>query len=158
MKAMTIQKIASLAENPAPLSLVDRPVPEPGEKQVLLRVMACGVCHTELDEIEGRTPPPEFPIIPGHQIVGQVEQMGKNASRFKINDRVGIAWVHSACGKCAFCKSGKENLCTDFKATGRDAHGGYAEYTTVPESYAYLLTVTTSCSKFTATTSFTNVL
>ncbi|MBW2153231.1 MAG: zinc-dependent alcohol dehydrogenase family protein, partial [Deltaproteobacteria bacterium] len=100
-------------------------------------VTACGVCHTELDEIEGRTPPPALPVIPGHQIVGRVVQTGKDARRFQIGDRVGIAWIHSACGKCEFCRRGSENLCNSFKATGRDVNGGYAEYATVPEDFAY---------------------
>ena len=95
------------------------------------------MCHTELDEIEGRTPPAKFPIIPGHQIVGRVESRGNDAQRFKLNERVGVAWIHSSCGRCKFCESGRENLCPEFRATGRDADGGYAEYTTVPEQYAY---------------------
>ena len=137
MKAMVLNHIANLSENKSPLELADVPIPVPREHEILVKVSVCGVCHTELDEIEGRTPPSKFPIIPGHQIVGRVEKQGRNAGKFKVNDRVGIAWIHSACGACAFCKSGRENLCNDFKATGRDADGGYAEYTTIPESYAY---------------------
>jgi propanol-preferring alcohol dehydrogenase len=97
----------------------------------------CGVCHTELDEIEGRTSPSRFPIIVGHQIVGRVEKAGRRARRFKKGERVGVAWINSACGKCVFCLEGKENLCDDFKATGRDADGGYAEYAAVSENFAY---------------------
>jgi len=100
-------------------------------------VSVCGVCHTELDEIEGRTPPPSYPLIPGHQVVGIVEKAGPGARRFKLGERVGVAWIFSACGKCAYCLSGQENLCPEFHATGRDAHGGYAEYMTVPEAFAY---------------------
>jgi propanol-preferring alcohol dehydrogenase len=137
MKAMVLKQITSLAENSAPLELVDISIPDPKEHEVLLQVSVCGVCHTELDEIEGRTPPSLLPIIPGHQIVGRVVKQGPGAGRWKTGDRVGIAWIHSACGVCAFCKSGMENLCDDFKATGRDAHGGYAEYTTVNENFAY---------------------
>ena len=139
MKAMVLKHITAIAENRSPLDLVEMPIPVPKEHEVLLQVAVCGVCHTELDEIEGRTPPSQFPIIPGHQVVGRVVQTGPGASRWKAGDRVGIAWIHSACGVCDFCKSGRENLCDDFKATGRDAHGGYAEYTTVQENFAYLI-------------------
>jgi len=137
MKAMVLKHITSLAENGEPLDLVDMPTPVPKEYEVLLQVAVCGVCHTELDEIEGRTPPSHFSIIPGHQVVGRIVKQGPGASRWRTGDRVGIAWIHSACGVCDFCRSGRENLCDDFKATGRDAHGGYAEYTTVHENFAY---------------------
>lgn len=139
MKAMILNRIYNLAENKVPLQLVDMPEPRPSEKEVLIRVTACGVCHTELDEIEGRTPPPKLPVILGHQVVGTVAEEGLNAKRFKIGDRVGVAWIYSACGKCKFCLRGDENLCPDFKATGRDADGGYAEYMTVPEDFAHPL-------------------
>jgi propanol-preferring alcohol dehydrogenase len=139
MKAMVLKQITSLDENRAPLDLVDMPIPVPKEHEILLKVSVCGVCHTELDEIEGRTPPSHFPIIPGHQVVGRIVKQGPGARRWKTGDRVGIAWIHSACGVCNFCKSGLENLCDDFIATGRDAHGGYAEYTTVHETFAYLI-------------------
>jgi len=122
-----------------PLELRDVPVPEPGPEEILVRVAACGVCHTELDEIEGRTPPPRLPVIPGHQVVGRVESGGPGASLFSPGDRVGVAWIHSACGRCACCLSGRENLCPEFRATGRDVDGGYAEYLTVPESFALLI-------------------
>jgi propanol-preferring alcohol dehydrogenase len=100
-------------------------------------VRACGVCHTELDEIEGRTAPPRFPVSPGHEVVGIVEACGKDASRYSVGTRVGVGWIFSACGTCEYCRSGRENLCPAFKATGRDANGGYAEYMTVPETSAY---------------------
>jgi propanol-preferring alcohol dehydrogenase len=99
-------------------------------------VTACGVCHTELDEIEGRLSP-KLPVILGHEIVGHVSKLGKGASRYKIGDRVGIAWIHSACGKCEFCQAGLENLCPDFQGTGCDVNGGYAEYTVVNQNFAY---------------------
>jgi propanol-preferring alcohol dehydrogenase len=102
-----------------------------------VKVSACGVCHTELDEIEGRTPPPHLPVVPGHQVVGRVEATGNRANTFKIGDRVGIGWINSACGTCEFCLAGNENLCQAFKATGRDVNGGYAQYMTVPEGFAY---------------------
>jgi propanol-preferring alcohol dehydrogenase len=137
MKAMVLKQIGDLKENRAPLEWMDWPDPEPGEGELLIKVSACGVCHTELDEIEGRTPPPRFPIILGHQVVGRVAGSGVGAIRFKINDRVGVAWIYSACERCSFCLSGNENLCDQYKATGRDAHGGYAEYLTVSETFAY---------------------
>jgi propanol-preferring alcohol dehydrogenase len=137
MKAMMLKSICNLKENKNPLQLVEMPVPEPGDHEILVRVSTCGVCHTELDEIEGRTLPPHLPIIPGHQVVGTVEKSGPGAGRFEIGDRVGIAWIYSTCGQCAFCQSGNENLCEQFQATGRDANGGYAEYTTVLEDFAH---------------------
>jgi len=137
MKAMILNDISDLRKNKTPLELVDMPEPKPGEKEVLVKIAACGVCHTELDEIEGRTPPPKFPVVPGHEVVGKVKETGGLVHRFKIGDRVGVAWIFSSCGKCKFCLSGNENLCPDFKATGRDANGGYAQYMTVPEDFAY---------------------
>jgi len=137
MKAMVLNELCSLKENRTPLTPTDLPDPVPGDREVLVRVQTCGVCHTELDEIEGRTPPPHLPIVLGHQVVGMVEETGSGVSKFQIGDRVGIGWIYSACGKCKFCLSGNENLCKDFKATGRDANGGYAEYMTISEDFAY---------------------
>jgi propanol-preferring alcohol dehydrogenase len=137
MKAMVLHRIGSLRDDPEPLALRELPVPEPGEGEILLRVSVCGVCHTELDEIEGRTPPPRLPVIPGHQVVGRVAGLGPGARRFSEGERVGVAWIYSACGECKFCRSGRENLCPAFRATGRDADGGYAEYTVVHEEFAH---------------------
>ena len=137
MKAMVIERICNLKEEREPLRFVDMPPPVTGENEILVQVSACGICHTELDEIEGRTPPPRFPVIPGHQIIGTVVKTGKNANIHKPGDRVGIAWIHSACGTCRFCRQDNENLCDRFEATGRDTHGGYAEFTAVSEKYAY---------------------
>jgi propanol-preferring alcohol dehydrogenase len=137
MKAMLLRQLCDLKDNQAPLEWVDLPVPEPGDREILLKVSACGVCHTELDEIEGRTPPPHLPIIPGHQIVGCVEAVGNKVKHVKKGDRVGVAWIFSACGTCKFCLSGHENLCPNYEATGRDANGGYAQYMTVSEDFAY---------------------
>ena len=136
MKAMVIHRITSLSDDPAPLALVDLPRPEPGPHEILIRVAACAVCHTELDEIEGRTPPPRLPVIPGHQVVGRVEALGPSASVYKPGDRVGVGWIFSSCGDCDACQAGNENLCPEFMATGRDANGGYAEYMLVDENYA----------------------
>src|SRR5208283_2162417 len=103
MKAMLLREIAPLAKNPKPLTLEDVPEPNPNADEVLIRVSACGVCHTALDEIEGRTPPPRLPVVLGHQVVGVIEE-GKNKGQ-----RVGVAWIYSACGKCKYCLSGTEN-------------------------------------------------
>lgn len=129
MKAMILNELGELKTNPTPLSLDQVPDPTPGENEVLIKVSACGVCHTELDEIEGRTPPPELPVILGHQVVGTIEE-GENKGQ-----RVGVAWIYSACGECHHCKAGEENLCNQFQATGRDANGGYAEYMTAPAGF-----------------------
>lgn len=137
MKAWTIHKISDLNRENQPLKLVELPKPEPGTGEILIKVSVCGICHTEIDEIEGRTAPPNFPVIPGHQVVGTVEKTGSDQSVLKVGDRVGVAWIYSACGKCDYCLSGNENLCDEFKATGRDVNGGYAEYMVVPERFAY---------------------
>lgn len=136
MRAMVLERIVDLARNPAPLIPAELPMPEVSETKILIEVTACGVCHTELDEIEGRTPPPRFPIVPGHQVVGRVAARAGRARRFAPGDRVGVAWIHSACGTCDYCRQGEENLCARFEATGRDANGGYAQFMTVPEDYA----------------------
>lgn len=137
MQAMILENICDLTKNKSPLKLVDIPIPQPKENEILIKVSSCGICHTELDEIEGRTSPKFFPIILGHQVVGKITELGKNSNKFKIGDRVGVAWIFSSCGKCKFCLEGNENLCNDFKATGRDANGGYAEYIVVNENFAY---------------------
>ena len=137
MKAMRLHEITEFKKNPEPLKYEEIPVPEPAEGEVLVKVSVCGVCHTELDEIEGRTPPEEFPMVPGHQVVGTVERISGNSKGLKEGDRVGIAWIYSACGECYHCEGGEENLCQDFMATGRDADGGYAEYMTVPADFAH---------------------
>lgn len=136
---MLLHQITSLADNDQPLAAADLPVPVPAAGQILIRVHACGVCHTELDEIEGRTAPPQLPVIPGHQVVGTVQQRGPGADSFPLGQRVGVAWIFSACGTCEYCLAGLENLCPQFRATGRDANGGYAEFMTVPQAFAYAL-------------------
>lgn len=137
MKALLMKQISRLEENNSPLELADLPQPAPGENEILIKVSTCGVCHTELDEIEGRMPPPQLPMILGHQVVGMVAAAGGAASRFKVGERVGVAWIHSACGKCRHCLEGNENLCAHFQATGRDVNGGYAEYMTVQEDFCF---------------------
>jgi propanol-preferring alcohol dehydrogenase len=135
MKAMVLKKISLVEEKP--LRLADLPVAVPAQGEILVRISACGVCHTELDEIEGRVSPSRFPMILGHEIVGRVEGLGPGAGRFRIGDRVGIAWINWACGECSFCLEGEENLCDTAKWTGKDAHGGYAQYAVVSENFAY---------------------
>lgn len=137
MKAMVIRKLGNIQEDGNPLEFTNFPNPNLGEGEILIKVSTCGVCHTELDEIEGRTPPPRLPMIPGHQVIGHVFDKGRTKTDLSIGQRVGVGWIHSTCGKCEFCLSGRENLCADFLATGRDANGGYAEYMAVPALFCY---------------------
>jgi propanol-preferring alcohol dehydrogenase len=137
MKAMVLKRVSSFEDRATPLALAELPDPVPRDNEILVKISACGVCHTELDEIEGRMPPPRLPVVPGHQVIGRVARAGSAVKSFRAGERVGVAWIHSACGKCELCLCGMENLCADFKATGRDANGGYAEYMTVREDFAY---------------------
>ena len=137
MKAMVLAETGAVTAERESLVLRELPVPEPSEGEVLLKVSTCGVCHTELDEIEARTPPARLPVIPGHQVVGRVVACGANVSGIEIGQRVGVAWIFSACGRCKQCLAGTENLCPEFRATGQDADGGYAEYMTVPGAFAH---------------------
>ena len=144
MKAMLLRELGPLARNPAPLQFTDVPDPTLVDGEILVRVTACSVCHTELDEIEGRTPPPRLPVVLGHQVVGVVEESRGNKRGDSQKDnaiptgaRVGVAWIYSACGKCRYCLSGNENLCEQFQATGRDADGGYAQYMKVRAEFAH---------------------
>lgn len=134
---MVLKKLSDLNTETQPLELVEIARPVPVHNQILIRISCCGVCHTELDEIEGRTPPSSYPVIPGHQVVGYVAALGPAAGTFNIGARVGVAWIFHSCGQCDFCYRGLENLCDQFKATGRDADGGYAEYMVVAEQFAY---------------------
>jgi alcohol dehydrogenase, propanol-preferring len=137
MKAMILETISNLDQEKFPLRLVQLPDPQPTANDVVIKVSTCAVCHTELDEIEGRTPPPKFPIILGHQVIGNVVSCGNAVNKFRSGDRIGVAWIFSGCRNCEYCKAGLENLCPDFKATGRDANGGYAEHMIVNEDFAY---------------------
>jgi propanol-preferring alcohol dehydrogenase len=134
MRAMRIHSLGPVTKTPLKLDLVA--VPQPGPGEILVRITACGVCHTEIDEIEGRTAPACLPMIPGHQAVGEVVLQGPACSRALLGRKVGIAWIFSACGECAWCRDGRENLCPNFVACGRDAPGGYAEFMAVPEKFA----------------------
>lgn len=138
MKAMVLHRLADLCQNRTPLTLEELPIPVPTANEILIKVRACGVCHTELDEIEGRTPPQHFPMIPGHQVVGRVIERGEAVrSSLQRGVRVGVAWIASACGCCQHCLAGNDNLCPDFQATGRDVNGGYAQYLTVQEAFVH---------------------
>ena len=140
MKAMILEALGEVKLHQIPLRLVQYPEPPLHPGEMLLRVTRCGVCHTELDEIEGRTPPPWLPFILGHQVVGVVEdavQSHEIVNAPHIGQRVGVAWIASACGQCPCCVWGQENLCPEFKATGRDIDGGYAEYMKVRADFVH---------------------
>lgn len=137
MKACALQKPAKVETNP--LVFGDVTAPEPGEGEVLVRVRACGVCRTDLHVIEGELPPRKSPVIPGHQVVGTIEKLGKNAQRFATGARVGIAWLHKTDGTCEYCRAGAENLCDHPEFTGYTVNGGYAEYVVAPESFIYTI-------------------
>ncbi len=134
---MLLKSITSLDENNQPLVQSELPRPIVADREVLIKVSVCGVCHTELDEIEGRTPPPFLPVVPGHQVVGHVTETGGEVVDLAIGDRVGVAWIYSTCGVCWYCQNEKENLCPYFEATGRDKNGGYAQFMKVSERFTY---------------------
>jgi len=121
----------------SPLALVEVPVPIPEHGEVLVRVRACGVCRTDLHLAEGELAPRHSRVVPGHEVVGEIVQLGHGADRFRIGDRIGIAWLRHTCGACRWCRSGRENLCPQSAYTGWDADGGYAEFAVVPEAFAY---------------------
>ncbi len=121
----------------APLKSVDLPIPEPGEGEIRIKIRTCGVCHTDLHTVEGDLPIPKLPIVPGHEIVGIVDKLGKGCRRFDEGDRVGVAWLYSSCGRCRFCRSGLENLCEEARFTGLHANGGYEEFMVVNEDFSY---------------------
>jgi propanol-preferring alcohol dehydrogenase len=135
MKAAVLHKPQPVERNP--LQLMDVPLPQPGPGDVLVRVHACGVCRTDLHVTEGELPPRKSPVIPGHQVVGTVEALGEGVERFRLGDRVGIAWLHSTDGTCRYCSSGRENLCDNATFTGWVVDGGYAEYALGAERFVY---------------------
>jgi len=133
MRAMAVTEIAGFDEQSEPLRLLEMARPEPGRNEILIKVSVCGVCHTELDEIEGRTPPANLPIVPGHEIIGRVVALGSGSGRYEIGQRVGVGWINSSSG------DDDENVSDAFTATGRDVNGGYAEFVVVSENYAYAI-------------------
>jgi len=137
MRAMVLDKPGPTETSP----LVERdvPTPEPGPGEMLVRVDVCGVCRTDLHVVEGELPPHKQPVIPGHMTVGAVEKLGPGASRFRIGDRVGAAWLHATDGRCECCRRGSENLCVSPTFTGYDVDGGYAEHAVAREDFAYAL-------------------
>ena len=135
MRAMVLHEARPVDDDP--LSLEDLPTPEPVEGEILIRVKACGVCHTDLHTVEGELELPRLPIVPGHQIVGTVEDFGPGVTRFNIGDRAGVPWLASTCGKCEYCRRGLENLCSEIRFTGYHVNGGYAEFAVAREGFAY---------------------
>jgi alcohol dehydrogenase, propanol-preferring len=137
MRAMVLHKSAPIETNP--LKLEEVADPHAGEKEVRIRVRVCAVCRTDLHIVEGDITPPKFPIIPGHQVVGIIDEVGANCVRLKKGARIGIAWLRHVDGTCRFCTSGRENLCDASQYTGFHVNGGYADYAVVPEDFAYEL-------------------
>jgi alcohol dehydrogenase, propanol-preferring len=143
MKAMLLRRIAPIGS--APLELVDLPMPEPGPGEVRIRVRCCAICRTDLHVIEGDLPQEKMPIIPGHQIIGVIDKLGRphavsqGETPLQLGRRIGVAWLRHTCGHCGFCSSGRENLCDSARFTGYHADGGYAEYMVAPAAYCYEL-------------------
>jgi len=135
MKAMVLERCAPIETEP--LRIRSLPDPEPGPGEIRVRVRACGVCRTDLHVVEGELPPLDHPIIPGHQVVGEVDALGAGVRLFKGGERVGVAWLRHTCGKCGHCTSGRENLCEQALFTGYHAPGGYATHVVVREDFAY---------------------
>jgi len=137
MRAWVLERQESIEKRP--LSLQTIPDPHPKEGEVRIKVKAVGICRTDIHIAEGDLPLRRSPLILGHEVVGIVDEIGEGVAGFRNGDRAGIAWLHSACGKCKFCKKGLENLCPEARFTGWDVNGGFAEYTTVPQDYAFTL-------------------
>ncbi len=140
MQAMVLKSPGPIEQSPLVTTEVDAPEPGPGEVRV--RILACGLCRTDLHVIEAELPPHKRNIIPGHQIVGVVDRLGADASRFRLGERVGIAWLGHTCGQCPYCLKDRENLCPNARFTGYDIDGGYAEYALAREAFAYPLSAT----------------
>src|SRR5437868_9410421 len=139
MRAMVVSDPATRASTDALVAAADMPIPAARDDDVLVKVSVCGVCRTDLDVVEGRVAAPRYPVIPGHQVVGRVAELGRGVSGFREGDRVGVAWINSADGVCRWCRAGLENLCPEFRSTGCDVVGGYAEYTVVPAAFAHAI-------------------
>ena len=137
MKAWILEKQAPIEK--FPLRLREVPRPEPGPQEIRIKIIACGICRTDIHIAEGDLPMRKSPLIPGHEIVGIVEKVGDKVTHFKTGDKAGVAWLNSTCGKCKYCLSGRENLCPDARFTGWDVDGGYAEFCVVPADFAFHL-------------------
>jgi alcohol dehydrogenase, propanol-preferring len=137
VRACVLEKPAPVESNP--LRLMDLPRPEPGRDQVLVRVHACGVCRTDLHVVEGELPPRKSPVVPGHQVVGIVEAIGADVTRFRVGTRIGVAWLQGTDGVCEYCRAGRENLCERADFTGYTTDGGYAEYIAARDQFVYAL-------------------
>lgn len=135
MKACLLHSPAPVDESPLLWSDVDPP--QPAADEIRIAVSACGICRTDLHVVEGELPPRRSPLIPGHQVVGRIDKLGADARRFAVGQRVGIPWLHRACGRCEYCRAGRENLCDDPAFTGWSADGGYAEFAVAPEAFVY---------------------
>jgi alcohol dehydrogenase, propanol-preferring len=139
VRALILHRPNATTPDAASLEAADLPDPTPAEGEVLVRVSVCGVCRTDLDLVEGRIIAPRYPVIPGHQVVGRVVAVGSGSTSIHEGDRVGIAWIHSACGVCRWCQAGEENLCPRFRSTGCDVNGGYAELVTAPAAFVHAI-------------------
>ena len=137
MKAIVLDAQGELEKNP--LHLKDMAMPEPEPHEVRVRVNVCGACRTDLHIVEGELPAHKLPVIPGHQIVGQIDELGERVTRWHGGERVGVPWLHKTCGVCKYCRGGQENLCEKAMFTGYDADGGFAEYAVAPEDFVYRL-------------------
>ena len=137
MLAMVLDKPSPVEQSP--LRLREIAAPEPGVRQIRVKVRCCGLCHTDLHTVEGELPLPKLPVVPGHQIVGRVDALGEGVRNFHEGDRVGIPWLHSSDGSCQYCIRGQENLCKNARFTGYHVNGGYAEWTLVSEDFAYAI-------------------
>ena len=135
MKAMILQGVRAVEHEP--LQLTDWPIPEPGPGEMRLRIQACGVCHTDLHLVEGEIATPRLPVIPGHQVVAHVDALGADVTRFAVGDRVGVPWLHSACGQCDYCRRDLENLCDRARFTGQHVDGGFAQFMVAPAKFTY---------------------
>ncbi|MBI5569170.1 MAG: zinc-dependent alcohol dehydrogenase family protein [Desulfomonile tiedjei] len=135
MKAMVLERTRPVEDEPLQMGELARP--EPQDREILIKVTACGVCHTDLHTVEGDLSLPRLPLVPGHQVVGRVETVGPRAGRFSVGARVGMTWFYSSCGSCPFCREGRENLCSDARFTGYHANGGYADFMIAPEISAF---------------------
>ena len=137
MKAWILENQSDMENRP--LKITDVPLPEPGDKEIRVKIQACGICRTDIHIAEGDLPLKKSPLILGHEIVGVVEKIGDKAASFNVGDPVGISWLHSTCGRCEYCRKGRENYCAEFRCTGWDADGGFAEYLTIREDFALSL-------------------